>query len=324
MNEISPQVKSFFDLLCADNPHVLFSRMQGGARVFSLRTWEDGITTETPWNEAGWDFFFTVGVTDGSGSRRRENMLHPRALFVDLDQPETSQASLDFLLDQPNRPTAVVNTSPGKFHVYWAIEPGLAWDKWIQYQKFLASQIIARFGEKAADISVCDPSRILRVPGSLHHKGDPYRGGITHLTDRRYTVGELKRLFPSTLLPTIQKTKAFVGREYVEHMDDYKTKDFNWLMKHVEVIKEVMNGYVITCPNHAEHTTGGDDALLYVPASKNNWWGGFICQHDHCKKRFGTSGAIRQVVKHLKAVEVQESIEYMKRKYNLKSPGAAA
>lgn len=324
MNEITPQVKSFFDLLCIDNPHVLFVRMRGGAPVHELRTWQDGLESLPPWNEAKWDLFYTVGVTDGSGYRRAANMLHPRALFVDLDQPETSNAAIDFLLDQPNQPSAIVNTSPGKFHVYWLIEAGLAWDKWTQYQKFLASQIIARFGEKAADISVCDPSRILRVPGSLHHKTNPYRGDIPHLTDRRYTIDDLKCLFPKTLLPITAKSRTFEGRPYNPDYDGLKTKGYNWLLNHVEIIKGVMDGHIITCPNHAEHTTPGDDALLYEPSAKNNWWGGFICQHDHCKKRYGESGAIRQVIKHLKAVELQKDIEYVKGKIRVSQPGGAA
>lgn len=270
----------FLEALFNDSPQVLFVRMADGRPVHEFREWRDGVGVMSQWNAIGWNCFFTVGVTDGSGYRRAENMVAPRALFIDLDRPETSQAALDFWIKQERCPSAIVNTSPGKYHLYWLIESGLDWATYTHYQKFLAIQTNARFGEKTADETVCDPPRIMRLPGSLHHKAAPYQGSVVSFNGRRYSLEELAAAFPKPpppkpklppIPPDSRRAKWGIG-EYQKLLDE------------VEILRLHKYGHVIICPNHKEHSDDRTEALLYEPSENNAWRGGFKCQHEHCKE----------------------------------------
>ena len=299
MPEITPEVKCFFEHLCRDNPQVLFLRMKGGAPVHELRTWEDGLDTLPMWNDIGWDCFFTVGETDGSGSRRAENMVQPRALFIDLDNPANAERVKDFWLTQTNAPSAVVNTSPGKFHLYWFTEAGLEWHAWSHYQRLLAAQTNAKFGAGTADGSVCDASRIMRLPGSLHHKAQPYRGSVFSLTDRIYTLSELAAAFPKPPPAPSKAGSSSAGRFPSTPPNSpwtkYAMEGFNRLLATLTIERETSWGYVVICPNAHEHTTPGDMANLYKPSENNSWQGGFKCLHEHCRIKYGDQSAIRRL-----------------------------
>lgn len=279
MPENTDLVKGFFSSLCGDNSQVLFVRMKGGAPVHELRTWDDGLDVLPGYNNIGWDCFYTVGVTDGSGYRRADNMVSPRALFIDLDTPAVSQAALEFWMLQDNSPSAVVNTSPGKFHLYWFIEGKLGWPTWTHYQKVLAAWTNAKFGPKTADASVCDAPRIMRLPGSLHHKGEPYRGSVVSLSSRTYSLEELATAFPKPS-PYVGKTRNVTSPDSL--WARAKIEAFRRVLLRLEVVRESAVGYTVICPNSAAHTTVGDEAMLYAPSEANDWSGGFKCLHAHC------------------------------------------
>lgn len=118
-------------------------------------------------SEAGAGVFFMVNEGDGivkngrSTCRTKENVVAVRALFVDLDG-----APLDPLVASQVPPHIVVESSPGRYHGYWlgfrcpleAFEPA---------QVSLAKHF-------QGDESVCDLPRVMRVPGFVHQKGEPF------------------------------------------------------------------------------------------------------------------------------------------------------
>jgi P4 family phage/plasmid primase-like protien len=112
------------------------------------------------WNGEGFGIFIMVNEGDGQG-RRRENVVSVRAVFVDLDG-----APLEPVLDAPLRPHIVVETSPGRFHVYWKVQ-GLSLNNFSRVQRELAR----RFG---GDLAVSDLPRLMRLPGFHHRKGDAF------------------------------------------------------------------------------------------------------------------------------------------------------
>ncbi|HRD86006.1 MAG TPA: AAA family ATPase, partial [Rubrivivax sp.] len=129
-------------------------------------------------NLSGAGVFWTVNFTDGAG-RKAENVTEVRALFVDLDG-----APLQPVMDAGVDPHAVVESSPGRWHVYWLVE-GCQRDRFGQLQRALAMM----FG---ADPSVHDLPRVLRVPGFVHRKGEPFRTRIVSLEPMQpYAVAEL-------------------------------------------------------------------------------------------------------------------------------------
>ncbi len=111
-------------------------------------------------NKTGHGIFFTPNETDGKG-RKTENIIRVRSVFVDLDGGKLGPVE-NFKL----KPNIIIESSPGKYHAYWLTdEVQLEWFTQIQ------TSIAARFdGDKA----VKDLPRVMRVPGFLHQKAEPF------------------------------------------------------------------------------------------------------------------------------------------------------
>ncbi len=118
-------------------------------------------------NARGAGVFWTVNFTDGTG-RKAENITAVRAVFLDLDGPP-----LQPVLAAGVEPHAVVESSPGKWHCYWLVS-GCTLDQFMAAQLALA----AKFG---GDPSVNDLSRVMRLPGFIHRKGEPFRSRIVSM-----------------------------------------------------------------------------------------------------------------------------------------------
>ena len=102
--------------------------------------------------------YFMVNDGDLQG-RRSENVTDVVAYFADFDGVELPDS-------WPRPPTAVVESSPHKFHVYWRVlSAPLA--TFAHVQKHLA----VLFG---SDPKVVDLPRVLRLPGLVHAKAEPF------------------------------------------------------------------------------------------------------------------------------------------------------
>ncbi len=114
------------------------------------------------YNSEGYGIFCNINALDGAG-RNLENVQHIRAHVIDMDSV-TAAADCD-------RATAagasfVVQTSPGKFHVYFRVQPYTGNEFYtLQQRKF--AQLYN------GDKKVIDPTRIIRMPGFIHRKGEP-------------------------------------------------------------------------------------------------------------------------------------------------------
>lgn len=114
----------------------------------------------TDLNKRGAGVFLTVNETDGKG-RKAENIIRVRALVVDLDG-----APLDPVMNHPIPPSMVVETSPAHWHAYWLTDDCDTKDFKVAQQR-LARQF-------NGDLAVCDLPRVMRLPGFLHQKGEPF------------------------------------------------------------------------------------------------------------------------------------------------------
>ncbi len=122
--------------------------------------------------EKGIEIFFMVNEGDGiiyPGNkipRSQENVRNLSACFIDTDSAPWSKVK-SFLEEKKLTPSYVVETSPGKFHVYFLLNPIEAnvknVRKWQSVQAVLASV-------KGSDTSMTDYAKVLRVPGFLHLK----------------------------------------------------------------------------------------------------------------------------------------------------------
>lgn len=166
----------------------------------------------------GCGIFFCINQTDGNG-RRRVNIEQARACFIDLD-------GTNLPAEWAIEPQLIVETSPGRFHAYWFIEPTTDLNTWSSVQSRLASYY-------ASDPSVTDPPRVLRLSGSWHLKGEPFRVRDIKCGDiedamldgfDRIPIGELEKMHPCDFIaPAIRSDE---GRsEQPEHGWDNKADD---------------------------------------------------------------------------------------------------
>lgn len=137
-------------------------------------------------NAQGAGIFVTVNETDGK-RRKSENITRVRAVFADFDRADA--ATPERLRADALPPSITVESSPGKWHAYWLVD-GLKLDDFQPLQK----QIIRQWG---TDASVSDLSRVMRLPGFFHRKGEPRLVRLAEVTGQRYSAAQLTARYPA-------------------------------------------------------------------------------------------------------------------------------
>ena len=132
-------------------------------------------------NDKGAGVFVMVNRGDGNG-RRANNVTGCRALFLDLDG-----SPIEPVLAAPIPPRITVESSPGRWHAYWPVAD-LPPEQFTAAQKALA-------GMFAGDPKVHDKPRVMRLPGFLHRKGDPFLSRLVDCDDRPVTWQEMADAF---------------------------------------------------------------------------------------------------------------------------------
>ena len=132
-------------------------------------------------NESGSGVYVTVNETDGEG-RKIGNIVGLRAYWADLDGVEVDIEAL------PLAPSMVVQSKNGK-HLYWLSYGDVTFEDHRKMQARIASAL-------GSDPSVIDPSRVLRVPGFYHRKGEPFMVSLLSANpERRYWFNEMRGAF---------------------------------------------------------------------------------------------------------------------------------
>ena len=147
-------------------------RKKQGKRLLKdpLARWRYGTLAEhldelVKLNERGAGIYFTVNETDGNG-RKKTNITRIRASFVDLDG-----SPIEPVNNAEVKPHIVLESSPGRFHAYWCFTGRMSLKVFESLQKGLA----ARFN---GDPAIHDLSRVMRLPGFIHRKGEPFASHI--------------------------------------------------------------------------------------------------------------------------------------------------
>ncbi|MBB6018644.1 phage/plasmid primase, P4 family [Deinococcus radiopugnans] len=146
-------------------------------------------------NQARCGVFFAVnGLTPNARQRKTEHVERVAAIFLDLDGAEMPT-------DLPLQPTATVQSSAGRHHVYWAVD-GVPLEEFGLIQTHLATLY-------GADPAVKDLPRVMRLPGYYHGKGET--GELVKLTsitpEAQYTRADLLEAWPS-LAETLAAAEA--------------------------------------------------------------------------------------------------------------------
>ncbi len=140
--------------------------------------------------------FVTVNQTDGGG-RKVENVTALRALFVDCDG--TRELPTEWML----HPSLIVQRGPRHWHAYWLLVPGEDLARFTHAQKQLATYW-------GTDLGVSDLPRVMRIPGFVHHKGEPTAVRLVHESGERHTIDQVLAAYPAEV---VDRTKATVSRE---------------------------------------------------------------------------------------------------------------
>jgi P4 family phage/plasmid primase-like protien len=136
--------------------------------------------------------YVTINETDGKG-RTKDNIVRIRAVWADLDRGLPQLWVL--------HPSIIVETSPGRYQVYWLLEDDLTAEDCLG----VLLQLVQAYN---GDPGVATIERVLRVPGFLHQKATPFRVRIVEASDRRYTAAEIMDAHPPIAQPAASPAQA--------------------------------------------------------------------------------------------------------------------
>ncbi len=127
---------------------------------------EDVVDELIEMNRKGAGVFVCVNRTNGMGLRGKD-VNRIRSFFVDDDTDHLR-------VDQLQLPPSIVVRSKRGHHFYWLASNGIAKDHFGPAQKALAEKF-------ATDKSVFNLNRVMRMPGFMHNKGEPYKVRLEHV-----------------------------------------------------------------------------------------------------------------------------------------------
>ncbi len=163
----------FTFLAIPDSKHIYLSPKE---RHGTFEKFSDDLASQ---NRKGAGVFVTVNKTDGKG-RKAENIVRIRGVWQDDDN--------GFEGELPLEPTLEVESSPGKFHRYWVIDPEYGEMSFETFDAVM-SVLVGKYG---SDPNAKDRSRVLRLPGSMHMKNTP--GHLVKI------VGGSKERYPAEVI----------------------------------------------------------------------------------------------------------------------------
>lgn len=127
------------------------------------------------WDETTYfDLYFGVSTLAKVPEEGRRGGLKDVGLvpgvWIDLDvKPgsfDSEQEALDLLRSLPLAPSAIVSTGLGGLHAYWKLRRPVDCETGRELALKWWALISAQAGDKSVD-KLCDPSRVLRIPGAL-------------------------------------------------------------------------------------------------------------------------------------------------------------
>lgn len=139
----------------------------------------DSGSTELPDMRDSVDWYWTPAVSS-SASRRAGDYPAQRVLWVDCDD------SYDDKLLQALKPSYVWETSPGHKQAVWLMRDRVGPAEY--HRDGLMGMITQALG---GDKSGVDIGQLLRVPGTWHHKREPFQGKVLRSAGTVYTQGQL-------------------------------------------------------------------------------------------------------------------------------------
>lgn len=172
--------QTLYDKHPGDTPEIVRKREMELTRQFH-GSLDDYAARLIELNENGAGVFVCVNRTDGGGLRGI-NVNRIRSFFIDDDTDHIQASDLEL------EPSIVVRSKRGR-HFYWLTRNGTNKDAFGPAQKALARRF-------QTDEAVSNLNRVMRVPGFLHNKTDPYlvKAEVVQI-DRTYELKDLVQAF---------------------------------------------------------------------------------------------------------------------------------
>ncbi|QDL53671.1 phage/plasmid primase, P4 family [Rhodoferax aquaticus] len=119
-----------------------------------------------------------------SSKRSNDNVTGINAVFIDIDSGDTTENDL---MKLPLQPNIIVTTSYGRLHAYWLVS-----NCTVQMFKRIQRALAQRFD---SDPQVCDPARMMRLPGSINwnHRSPVMAQTLFEVPRAPIAVGKLVR-----------------------------------------------------------------------------------------------------------------------------------
>jgi len=136
-------------------------------------------------NLSGYGIFCAVNALDGRGYGM-QNVSYIRSHLIDLDDPVLAGDALARATS--DGATFAVNSSENKYHVYWTVQPYSDTTIYDTMQR----KLVQVYG---GDHKVVDATRVMRVAGFYHVKGNPYMVQCWGLSNYRFTLDQLQQRY---------------------------------------------------------------------------------------------------------------------------------
>lgn len=179
-----------------------------GEQGLNLRgTLTDLFNPLTEYNNHGYGVFMTVNAFGDDGRKTLENVKFIRAHVIDLDDVLTAQESYQRACQSILPPHIAVQSSPGKFHLYWLTVPYTGNDFYTMHQR----KLVQIYG---GDKQVVDATRVLRVPGFNHNKNEPVLVNCWGLSNNpRYTPQQMQDALSAVNIINVVSDRKPLGSE---------------------------------------------------------------------------------------------------------------
>ena len=176
----------------------------------------------------GFNVYLVIGngttATGTTGNQNDADITDIPALFVEWDKkPIEWQINAWKELGLPE-PSIQVHTGGKSIHNYWLLDEPMAPELW----RVLIKRLISHCG---ADTANSNPSRVMRLPGSIYHDKD--KGGaatgtaeIIHSSERRYSAAEIEVCLPQVLAKAASSTRQIAAVVSRQSSDGWPPRTF--------------------------------------------------------------------------------------------------
>jgi len=132
-------------------------------------------------SEQGAGIFIQINKGEGRGKKYIDGV---RALFVDLDNPTSALESLQSIQKHMPKPSITVQSSKGKYHLYWVMKD-CTLEQFPNAQQSLAITF-------NTDPAVKNLDRVMRLPGFPHQKRESQPVKLVMTSEHVYNYKEIR------------------------------------------------------------------------------------------------------------------------------------